>query len=384
MGRPAPRLPRHALPHARAARSPAGTAGHAALPHVPQRRHRREGPLLQRRRRRPATRHDEPRGRRTSTATRRPGRRDLRLLAGRRCRRASAPDNLWYRFIVTDGTDTDYYADNTAALDGGLGAASDDPVDNSWALMVYEPGFRRPSWAKDAVIYQIFPDRFRNGRKDNDPKTGDVRYDDPVLELRLGHAARGLLPQLRRRQHQLPVALRRHAARRQPDQGAAARPRLLRRRPQGRRPEARLPARPWASTRSTSTRSSTPGRTTRYDTQDYKQIDPYFGTQKDWENLVKHANEPRHAHHPRRRVQPPLVRQPVLRPLPPLLDGRRVRVGDLAVPRLVRLPRGRGRAPAPAPAPAARHSADYDGWFGFDSIPVINKAASNTASGATS
>ena len=26
-----------------------------------------------------------------------------------------------------------------------------------------------------------------------------------------------------------------------------------------------------------------------YDTQDYKQIDPYFGTQKDFDNLVKHA-----------------------------------------------------------------------------------------------
>ena len=28
-----------------------------------------------------------------------------------------------------------------------------------------------------------------------------------------------------------------------------------------------------------------------YDTQDYYKIDPYFGTQKDWENLVKHANQ---------------------------------------------------------------------------------------------
>ena len=39
---------------------------------------------------------------------------------------------------------------------------------------------------KDAVIYQIFPDRFRNGRSDNDPKTGDVRYDDPVIKLGWG------------------------------------------------------------------------------------------------------------------------------------------------------------------------------------------------------
>ena len=114
-----------------------------------------------------------------------PGRarsRDLRLLAVTMpATIADQPDNLWYRFIVTDGTDTDYYADDTAALDGGLGAPTDDPVDNSWALMQYVPGFTAPAWAKDAVIYQIFPDRFRNGRTKNDPKTGDVRYDDPGL-----------------------------------------------------------------------------------------------------------------------------------------------------------------------------------------------------------
>ena len=29
------------------------------------------------------------------------------------------------------------------------------------------------------MIYQIFPDRFRNGRTDNDPKTGDVALRRP-------------------------------------------------------------------------------------------------------------------------------------------------------------------------------------------------------------
>ena len=96
------------------------------------------------------------------------------------------PENLWYRFIIIDGTKTVYYADNTAALDGGLGATSDNPIDNSYALMVHEPGFVSPAWARDAVIYQIFPDRFRDGRKDNNAKTGDVRYDDPVLKLNWG------------------------------------------------------------------------------------------------------------------------------------------------------------------------------------------------------
>ncbi len=49
--------------------------------------------------------------------------------------------------------------------------------------MFYDPDVRAPAWAKSAFIYQIFPDRFRDGRSNNNPKTGDVRYDDPVLKL---------------------------------------------------------------------------------------------------------------------------------------------------------------------------------------------------------
>ncbi|HKY53264.1 MAG TPA: hypothetical protein VJM08_03110, partial [Anaerolineales bacterium] len=100
-------------------------------------------------------------------------------------------DNLWYRFIVTDGSDTDYYDDNTPALDGGLGGTTDEAEDHSFALMVYEPGFAAPGWANDAVIYQIFPDRFRDGRKDNNAQTGDIRYDDPVLALPWGTLPEG-------------------------------------------------------------------------------------------------------------------------------------------------------------------------------------------------
>ena len=119
------------------------------------------------------------------------------------------PDNLWYRFIVTDGTDTDYYADNTRRPRRRARRDDDDPVDNSWALMVYDPAFTSPAWAKDAIIYQIFPDRFRNGAQEQRPEDGRLRYDDPVLRAAVGHAARGLLPQLRGRRDQLPMAVRR-------------------------------------------------------------------------------------------------------------------------------------------------------------------------------
>jgi glycosidase len=91
------------------------------------------------------------------------------------------PATLWYRFVIRDGRRTAYYEDDTAALDGGLGDAYLASGDRSWALTVYEPGFTTPSWTKSAVVYQIFPDRFRNGNPANDPYTGEPRYDDPVL-----------------------------------------------------------------------------------------------------------------------------------------------------------------------------------------------------------
>jgi hypothetical protein len=33
---------------------------------------------------------------------------------------------------------------------------------------VYDPSFKAPSWVSDAVIYQIFPDRFNDGDPSND------------------------------------------------------------------------------------------------------------------------------------------------------------------------------------------------------------------------
>ncbi len=92
-------------------------------------------------------------------------------------------DIHWYRFIATDGTSTAYYGDDTAALDGGAGATTADARDWSYALTVYDPAFATPAWAKNAVVYQIFPDRFRNGDTRNDPKTGDVQYDQQAVKL---------------------------------------------------------------------------------------------------------------------------------------------------------------------------------------------------------
>lgn len=47
---------------------------------------------------------------------------------------------------------------------------------------VHDPAFRVPAWAADAVYYQIFPERFRNGDPRNDPKPGITRYQNHTVE----------------------------------------------------------------------------------------------------------------------------------------------------------------------------------------------------------
>jgi glycosidase len=86
---------------------------------------------------------------------------------------------VYYRFIVTDGTAIAYYSDNAPRY-GGMGVATPTEVDNGFRLNVVDPKFPVVGWMQNGVMYQIFPDRFRNGSTDNDPKTTDFRYDYPA------------------------------------------------------------------------------------------------------------------------------------------------------------------------------------------------------------
>ncbi|MBN1874645.1 MAG: hypothetical protein JXA33_10480 [Anaerolineae bacterium] len=84
---------------------------------------------------------------------------------------------LYYRFIINDGTDMDYYEDHER-YDGGSGQPYDESPDYPWQIDVYDPDFNTPEWFKDAVVYQIFPDRFRNGVEANDPISGTFFYEE--------------------------------------------------------------------------------------------------------------------------------------------------------------------------------------------------------------
>jgi glycosidase len=72
---------------------------------------------------------------------------------------------------------------------GSNGAGVVDPMPRSakgirrYRITVHDPAFQVPDWAQDAVYYYIFPDRFRNGDKANDPRPGIDRYHDASVEM---------------------------------------------------------------------------------------------------------------------------------------------------------------------------------------------------------
>jgi len=62
----------------------------------------------------------------------------------------SANEVTWYQYVA-------YAYDGSKKRQVGEGR-----------LTVYDPDFTTPEWLKNAVIYQIFPDRFKNGNPEND------------------------------------------------------------------------------------------------------------------------------------------------------------------------------------------------------------------------
>ena len=287
---------------------------------------------------------------------------------------SSVPNNLWYRFVIADGSTTAYYADNTPALDGGLGSPSDDPVDNSFALMFYDSSFTAPGWASSAVIYQIFPDRFRNGDPRNDPKTGDTRYDDPVLALGWGTLPEGYCRNYADGNTNCPWRFDNTP----PDTSPT------KEQPRGRDyfgGDLKGVTQQLGYLRSLGVTAIYfnpifwAKSNHRYDTASYYVIDPALGTLRDFRDLVKAARA---------------------RGIRIILDGvfnhmssdspNFDRYHHYAITGACESPASPFRSwftfrppgasdPSPcAPSSAGGNDTYYDGWFSFDSIPVINKS----------
>jgi len=84
----------------------------------------------------------------------------------------------YYEYEITVGTDQVLYhfkvvSGQDVCLYNRLG-----PVDDGQACFDFKitPGFHTPDWAKGAVMYQIYVDRFCNGDKDNDVESCEYVY----------------------------------------------------------------------------------------------------------------------------------------------------------------------------------------------------------------
>lgn len=75
-----------------------------------------------------------------------------------------------YRFLIECG-ETLYRCNRT-----GVSILADGESSVSDGDFRIFPGFHVPEWAKNAVMYQIFPDRFRNGDESNDVTNNEYYY----------------------------------------------------------------------------------------------------------------------------------------------------------------------------------------------------------------
>ena len=84
-----------------------------------------------------------------------------------------------YYFALSNGSTVAIYGDDDGYY--GKGKVTDLTSVMPYDLVVYEEGFETPDWMKDAVIYQIFPDRFFDGDTTNNQDQtwarGDVDYE---------------------------------------------------------------------------------------------------------------------------------------------------------------------------------------------------------------
>lgn len=86
-----------------------------------------------------------------------------------------------YKFIAGDGDAVKYYCE-----DGNEGKAGTVGDKNGlfFQLTVYDKGYKTPDWMKEAVVYQIFPDRFNNGDTSNDSANDsaktNARGEEPI------------------------------------------------------------------------------------------------------------------------------------------------------------------------------------------------------------
>ncbi len=268
---------------------------------------------------------------------------------------------LYYRFIIQDGTAIAYYADDKY-VNGGWGQTTTSMVDNSWDITVFDPSFKPIPWMQNAVIYQIFPDRFSNGRKNNDASTTAPRYGyPPSTSDQITTPSWTTLPEGNCASYVNPATPCTTSSMGRDYYGGDLKgidQHLDYLQSLGVTVLYLNPIFSAASNHS-------------YDTRDYLQIDPRFGTQKDWDNLQKHATQ----------LGMRIILDGVFNHVSsdsPYFD-RYHHFTTVGACESVSSPyrswfNFTPRAGGPCAGPSGPNTMTYDAWFGFDSLPVLNKS----------
>lgn len=72
---------------------------------------------------------------------------------------------MWYYFIIETDIDTMYYINNADSL-GGVGMTAAEPMARSYQITVFDKDYKTPDWFKGSIMYQIFTDRFYGDHSD--------------------------------------------------------------------------------------------------------------------------------------------------------------------------------------------------------------------------
>ncbi len=117
----------------------------------------------------------------------------------------SEPTILYYFFELNDNgnticpsgnsADQDFYADDEVKFYGGgyggmydIGSGNGSAEEKSYQITLYDPAFNVPEWMQRGVVYQIFPDRFRDGNASNNPTIGRFSYNTTGAIVRSGQS----------------------------------------------------------------------------------------------------------------------------------------------------------------------------------------------------
>ena len=233
----------------------------------------------------------------------------------------------WYDFLATDEYGTALRCGSPEDGLGGKGVMTGAP--RAWQVTVYYPSYETPEWLRRGVMYQIFPDRFCRAVREK-PMRDEIYFhknwaDDPILmpEGEDDNCARDFFGgDLRGIEEKLDYL---------EGMGVTV-----------------LYLNPIFQARSNH----------RYDTADYRRIDPMLGDEEDFRHLCAAAKK---------------------RGIRVMLDGVFSHTGEDSV-YFDKLKRHGGRGAYCSPDSEYHqwytfrtYPDDYDCWWGFHTLPTVNK-----------